>query len=104
MEHRAYLSYNEKEFTDWANTVGHSTTAVVKYFLGGKEPERGYKYCASLTKLCDRYGSVRLLRISNATRTAVWTKPSSCDSPPATSLQRTTTSFSREPLETARHI
>ena len=60
MEHRAYLSYNEKEFTDWANTVGHSTAAVVKYFLGGKEAEQGYKYCASMTKLCDRYGPVRL--------------------------------------------
>ena len=60
LEHRAYLSYNEKEFSDWANTVGHSTAAVVKYFLGGKEPEQGYKYCASMTKLCDRYGPVRL--------------------------------------------
>ena len=60
LEHRAYLSYNEKEFSDWANMIGHSTAAVVKYFLGGREPEQGYKYCASMTKLCDRYGSVRL--------------------------------------------
>ena len=56
-----YLGYNEKEFTDWANTVGPNTAAVVKYFLtSGKEPEHGYKYCASLTKLSDRYGPVRL--------------------------------------------
>ena len=56
-----YLSYNEKEFTDWANTVGPNASAVVKYFLtSGKEPERGYKYCASLTKLSDRYGPIRL--------------------------------------------
>jgi len=61
MEHRMYLSYNEKEFTDWANTVGPNTAAVVKYFLtSGKEPEQGYKYCASLTKLSDRYNPVRL--------------------------------------------
>ena len=61
MEHRMYLGYNEKEFTDWANTVGPNTAAVVKYFLtSGKEPEHGYKYCASLTKLSDRYGPVRL--------------------------------------------
>lgn len=61
MEHRMYLSYNEKEFTDWANTVGPNTVSVVKYFLtSGKEPEQGYKYCASLTKLSDRYGPVRL--------------------------------------------
>ena len=51
VEHRMYLSYNKKEFTDWANTVGASTAAVVKYFLtSGKEAEQGYKYCASLTK------------------------------------------------------
>lgn len=61
VEHRMYLSYNEKEFTDWANTIGASTAAVVEYFLtSGKEAEQGYKYCASLTKLSDRYGSVRL--------------------------------------------
>ena len=61
MEHRMYLGYNEKEFTDWADTVGSNTAAVVKCFLtSGKEPEQGYKYCASLTKLSDRYGPVRL--------------------------------------------
>lgn len=61
MEHRMYLSYNEKEFTDWANIVGPSTATVVRYFLtSGKEPEQGYKYCASLTKLSDRYGPIRL--------------------------------------------
>ena len=61
MEHRMYLGYNEKEFTDWANTVGPNAVAVVKYFLTcGKEPEQGYKYCASMTKLSDRYGPVRL--------------------------------------------
>ena len=61
MEHRMYLGYNEKEFTDWANTVGPNAVAVVKHFLtSGKEPEQGYKYCANLTKLSDRYGPVRL--------------------------------------------
>lgn len=61
VEHRMYLNYNEKDFTDWANTVGSNTAAVVKYFLtSGKEPERGYKYCASLTKLSHRYGPIRL--------------------------------------------
>ena len=61
MEHRMYLSYNEKELTDWANVLGPSTAAVVRYFLtSDKEPEQGYKYCASLTKLSDRYGPIRL--------------------------------------------
>ncbi len=50
MERRMYLSYNEKEFADWANTIGPNTVTVVKFFLtSGKEPEQGYKYCASLT-------------------------------------------------------
>ena len=61
LEHRAYLGYNEKEFADWAGSVGSNTAAVVKHFLtSGKEPEQGYKYCASLTKLSNRYGPVRL--------------------------------------------
>lgn len=61
MEHRMYLNYNEKEFTDWANTVGSDAASVVKHFLtGGREPEQGYKYCASLAKLSDRYGPDRL--------------------------------------------
>ena len=61
VEHRMYLGYNEKEFTEWANTVGLHTASAVNYYLtSGKEPEQGYKYCASLMKLADRYGSVRL--------------------------------------------
>lgn len=61
MEHRMYLGYREKEFTDWANTVGLHTAAVVNYYLtSGKEPEQGYKCCASLAKLADRYSPVRL--------------------------------------------
>mgnify|MGYP003451015012 FL=1 len=45
----------------------------------------------------DSPSPVRLSRISNTMRTAIWTRPSFCGSPPVTSLQRTTTSFSREP-------
>ena len=60
-EHRMYLGYNEKEFTEWANAVGPHATSVMNYYLtSGKEPEQGYKYCASLVKLADRYGPVRL--------------------------------------------
>ena len=61
VEHRMSLGYNEKEFTDWVSTVGPHTAAVVNYYLtSGREPEQGYKYCASLTKLADQYGTVRL--------------------------------------------
>ena len=38
----------------------HTASAVNYYLTSGKEPEQGYKYCASLMKLADRYGSVRL--------------------------------------------
>ena len=46
---------------EWAAAVGEHTTEVVRYFLiSGKEPEQGYKFCASMTKLADRYGAERV--------------------------------------------
>lgn len=61
LEHRKYLNYNTEDFLIWAGTVGHRTKEVVKYFLNsGKEAEQGFKFCASLTKLADKYGSERL--------------------------------------------
>lgn len=63
MEHRKYLSYNAEEFQQWADSIGRYTGLVVKAFLtSGKEPEQGYKSCASLTKLGDKYGTGRLER------------------------------------------
>ena len=60
-EHRKYLSYNTEDFTVWAKSVGDSTMKVVTYFLtAGKEPEQGFKSCASLTKLCEKYGKKKL--------------------------------------------
>ena len=55
--HRKYLSYNDKDFLMWASSIGTQTHAVVKSFLeSGKVCEQGYKACASLTKLADKYG------------------------------------------------
>ncbi len=60
-EHRKYLNYNTEDFTAWAKSIGDKTAKVTAYFLGaGKEPEQGYKACASLTKLGERYGKTRL--------------------------------------------
>ena len=60
-EHRKYLTYNADNFMEWAASVGEHTTEVVRYFLtSGKEPEQGYKFCASMTKLADRYGAERM--------------------------------------------
>jgi transposase len=60
-EHKKYLTYNESDFLAWANSIGNGTLAVVKEFLNnGKVSEQGYKSCASLTKLSDRYGHERL--------------------------------------------
>lgn len=60
-EHRKYLAYNSDDFTAWAQDIGCNTVRVVKYFLSaGREPEQGYKSCASLTKLNDKYGHDRL--------------------------------------------
>lgn len=59
--HRKYLNYNTEDFTVWAKSVGDSTMKVVTYFLtAGKEPEQGFKSCASLTKLCEKYGKKKL--------------------------------------------
>lgn len=60
-EHRKYLEYNKEDFTAWGQNIGYCTGKVVKYFLSvGQEPEQGYKSCASLTKLSDKYGHDRL--------------------------------------------
>ena len=59
--HRKYLGYNAEEFNKWAHTIGPKTTETVQYFLtSGKEAEQGFKACASLTKLGNRYGAERL--------------------------------------------
>ena len=53
--------YNAEEFTEWAHAIGPKTTETVQYFLtSGKEAEQGFKACASLTKLGNRYGAERL--------------------------------------------
>lgn len=60
-EHRKYLNYNENSFREWADSVGVHTARVIHHFLStGKAPEQGYKSCASLMKLENRYGTQRL--------------------------------------------
>lgn len=59
--HRKYLSYNADDFMLWAKPIGRSTSEVVDSFLhSGKEPEQGFKACASLTKLGEKYGPTKL--------------------------------------------
>ena len=60
-KHQKYLTYNADDFSAWAMSVGPMTEKVVQYFLNaGAAPEQGYKACASLTKLGERYGKSRL--------------------------------------------
>ena len=60
-EHRKYLSYNTNDFTQWTESVGESAASVVRCFLtSGREPEQGFKACASMTRLAERYGNKRL--------------------------------------------
>ena len=60
-EHRKYLNCNSEEFALWATEIGPKTLAVVQFFLtSGREQEQGYKSCATLTKLAERYGKERL--------------------------------------------
>lgn len=59
--HRKFLEYNTESFLDWGKNIGHSTLIVVKHFLSmHKVEQQGYKPCASLMKLADRYGTQRL--------------------------------------------
>ena len=59
--HRKYLSYNDDAFLSWAAGIGSHIHAVVKSFLeSGKASEQGYKACASLAKLADRYGHEKI--------------------------------------------
>ena len=59
--HKKYLMYNEEAFSEWASSIGPNTLAVVQQSLRtGTVAEQGFKACASLMKLADRYGHVRL--------------------------------------------
>jgi transposase len=59
--HRRYLNYNEESFRLWAEDIGTSTLAVIKTFLyAHKVPQQGYKSCASMMKLADRFTPIRL--------------------------------------------
>lgn len=60
-KHRKYLAYNAEHFKDWASGVGGSTLLVTKHFLSmHKVEQQGYKPCASLMRLADRYSMERL--------------------------------------------
>lgn len=60
-KHRKYLAYNTESFLDWAENIGASALLVVKNFLYmHKVEQQGYKTCASLMKLADRYSTERL--------------------------------------------
>lgn len=55
-KHRIYMQYNSEYFLKWAAENGSSTLTVVKGFLySHKVEQQGYKTCASLMRLADRY-------------------------------------------------
>lgn len=59
--HQKYMTCNEDVFMVWAMSVGPMVERVMASFLElGKAPEHGYKACASLMKLCERYGKEHL--------------------------------------------
>jgi len=60
-EHQAYMKYTEEDFTAWGRDIGPATQLTVESFLHrGKEPEQGFKFCASLQNLAKRYSGARL--------------------------------------------
>lgn len=59
--HRKFLEYNSESFINWAEGIGTCTLLVVKTFLTmHREEKQGYKACASLMKLADKYSTQRL--------------------------------------------
>lgn len=59
--HRGYLAYNAETFLDWGEGIGTSALIVVKNFLYmHKVEQQGYRPCASLMKLADKYSAERL--------------------------------------------
>lgn len=59
--HRRYLNYNEESFRQWAEDIGPSTGIVIRTFLHAhRTPQQGYKSCASMMKLADRFTPARL--------------------------------------------
>lgn len=61
VEHRKYLNYNQEGFLQWAEDIGPSTRVVVASIMNAhKVPQQGYKSCASMMKLADRYTPERL--------------------------------------------
>lgn len=60
-EHRAYLKYTKEDFLLWSKKIGPNTEKTIEFFLtSGREPEQGYKSCASLQKLAKKYSNERL--------------------------------------------
>jgi hypothetical protein len=59
--HKKFLSYHSETFLEWADHVGVFTHMAVKNFLTmHKVEQQGYKSCASLMKLADKYSLGRL--------------------------------------------
>ena len=55
------LKYTEEEFITWGKENGPAIQLTVESFLRrGREPEQGYKFCASLQGLARKYSGARL--------------------------------------------
>ena len=59
--HKLFTQWNAERFVTWAQSVGSSTTTVVKAILSFHRIEQqGYRACMALLKLADKYSLVRL--------------------------------------------
>ena len=60
-KHKQFTQWNAERFLSWAQSVGPSTTTVIKGILTfHKIEQQGYKACMAVLKLADRYSLVRL--------------------------------------------
>ena len=60
-DHKSYATWNSERFISWAESIGSSTTIVIKAILASHRIEQqGYKGCMALLKLADKYAVNRL--------------------------------------------
>ena len=59
--HQKYIQWDGERFREWATAAGENTSVIVESFLTmNRVEQQGYKSCAALLKLTDKYSVERV--------------------------------------------